>query len=129
MKKIYVISISIILIIVSIIALKSYNESKIRPDIYNNSKAYHELLVKAVKNLKENGTENKKLSNDIGDFYYKYESNKITKKEEELLNSLLSETVDYQMMMSYKEKEDTKSFNKCLPDFERNVREISNYFK
>ena len=113
-EKILIVFMIIILLPLFVSAIEDYNNSKVRPEIYNNVKKYNELLSTAVENLKNDGTEDKELTNSIGEFYDKFISNKITKKEDTILCELIHEQLCYKTAAEYKRKGAINDYSEYL---------------
>jgi len=121
--------ITILLAAVLAFAGKTYADSRIRTDIKDNVKKYNELLIKSVKDLNVNGSENKELRGEITCFIDKYNSIKTTKKEKDLLCGLMSTTLDYLELLNAKKENSTVIINNKLSKFQASSNQLNNYFK
>lgn len=129
MKKILIILMIIILLPVFVSAIENYNNSKVSPKIYNNAKKYDELLSNAVENLRNGGTEDKELTDSIGEFYDKNISNKITIKEDIILSELINEQICYKEAAEYKRKGAYNNYNECLNYCKNTSLRLKKYLK
>jgi hypothetical protein len=128
MKKKTIILSLLFLLVVSILGSKSYIDSKVRTDIYDNTKKYNELLIKAVNNFKENGNKDIDLFNNAYDFLDKYKPIKTTKEEDKIIHLLSDEILHYSRII-YAKKSDDPLLIKSLSRFENTSIELTNYFK
>ena len=128
MKKVFL-PITILLTVVLAFSFKSYVDSRVRTDIKDNVKKYNELLIKSVKDLKENDVENKEIIDDIIIFTGKYNVVNTSRKEKDLLSGLTSLSLDYMQMVNAKKDNKPEVFNTCYSKFENSSSSLSSYFK